>query len=142
MPPFYERSDFRELDREWRQRLAELGFRDIESPGGQYLANGISSDGNGGSVGLLHLDGPELESVASRHRGLVDTNNDLFGRARDVLEQPEFWEGLPETCRRWWALIVLGDWEPKAAARQVGVSERCERRWLVELRARLERRRR
>lgn len=102
---FYETAEFRALHREWTERLALSGFRDIETADGTQIHADSETD--------LEAVDPELE-VATRER------------AQDALSDEMLWRRRPARARRLLALVVSG-MPVKTAGRLLGLSERATR---------------
>jgi hypothetical protein len=140
---YWETKEFKKLNYECKMELYALGFDDIERSGD----DGPLDDPQGwpnkaGTLLPLQSGASDFEMEAEGDESLeseqvqssVDSINDV---ARDSLNDPETWKGLPAKAKRWWALQVLCGWSSKRAADHVGVKEKVMDDWDRVIRGRL-----
>jgi hypothetical protein len=109
---YWETKEFKKLNYEWKMKLYEAGHDDIERSGD----DGPMDDPQGwpnkaGTLLPLQSGASDFEMEAEGDESLeseqvqssVDSINDV---ARDSLNDPETWKGLPAKAKRWWALQV------------------------------------
>jgi hypothetical protein len=141
---YWETASFRRLQREWTRRLAESGFRDIETADG----NGYHRDTEASilpvDIKMSNGDGHAPISAASRRRRQEGTRDMLEfhratrERARRALDDEMLWRGLPPRARKFWALVATLGFDVKPAGRIVGVSRRKAEGWRDEILRRIE----
>jgi hypothetical protein len=130
---FYESAQFKALNSEWRDKLREYGFRDAESPDGEYL-----NDDHGRHI--FHLDHLNLEKqewILQRGKEYLSAHQALESELDDAFDYPEVWEHLDPRVIKLVALIVKASWELGTAARHLGVSQLRAKRWLKEVQTRV-----
>lgn len=115
---FYETPAFKKLNAEWRLKLYESGHEDIETAG----ENGPLRNDAADNFEVFTPWTPEILDQCAEES--IDVRESVWGigeRARDALDNPEIWEGLPENARKWWGLVVLAGWSGKRAREHLGI---------------------
>lgn len=115
---YWERGEFKELQKEWYGKLSDTGFVDIESGKDETVAR-LAAKGHVKSVSLdalrshlpRHSQEANLEDVLDSEHPLVqyqDSTRARFYRAASHVVSEAFRQGLPEKTLFVWQLCAEG----------------------------------
>jgi hypothetical protein len=127
---YWETASFRRLQRDWTRRLAESGFRDIETMDGRQMHADTEEP-----WGQRHV---MVSRSTRREAPAVQLFAAARERAREALNDEMLWRGLPPRARKFWALVATLGFDVKPAGRIVGVSRRKAEGWRDEILRRIE----